>query len=647
MGWKYAWRTFRNVVSRTCPYFAHLAITHRCNLRCRFCHIQEEHFDELDFEGMKHVIDILDQMGIAVLSISGGGEPLLRHDFAAIINYAAGKGMYTKITSNGTMPLDRYRELLRSAVSEVGISLDGVTGNDLPHSHVGPKILQTIRYLNDHLPRGKHLTLNVTISQANRDQVEEIIEYCTHEFLNARIWLNPVVVGDGKLRTDKVGKANPEYLRRVDSPTLLKASFYTRGVDEQYRNDKFNWGCLAGQFSFDIKPNGDFWICQDHPAHVGLNILDSDFLKKYRESDFSYRRDCSGCTYSCYFVTQKVFEPANWPDLARIWWKTVTAPGEPCRDVARKYGWLAGLAYFCTLRKMQAAKGAVASLIILLSLASLLPLLRGQQAVPPINADRVVAKMEEANQARQAALLSYHSQRRYEAANPRFGQRADALVYIQYVAPGAKTFRMLETNGSSVILKRVIEPLLESEQQTTGQHQRKEVDISRLNYVFTLAGLDEKNGMYIFAVEPHTPNKYLFRGRIWVDPGSFGIARIDGEPAISPSFWVKKTHFVHQYARFGDFWFPVSHRTEVELRVFGKSTLSIDYYGYEWRPAPETGRTIPGISFCSDCGLIFEAVPTPPLSGSSVPGIALGLNPHYSWRFVASARSRSFMNNAG
>ena len=103
---------------------------------------------ELDTDGMKRVVDKLDQMGIAYLSISGGGEPLIRKDFAAILNYAAGRGMYVKLTSNGTMPESKYDELLACGVSEIAISLDGVRGNQLPDVHAGRKVLQSIGYLN-------------------------------------------------------------------------------------------------------------------------------------------------------------------------------------------------------------------------------------------------------------------------------------------------------------------------------------------------------------------------------------------------------------------------------------------------------------------------------------------------------------------
>jgi MoaA/NifB/PqqE/SkfB family radical SAM enzyme len=347
---KFALRTMRNIVFRDHPYFAHLALTHRCNLRCRFCRIQEERFAELGTAQMKQVVDILDGMGVAVLSVSGGGEPLLRADFAAIVDHANARGLYTKLTSNGTMHTLRYEELLHSKVDEIGISLDGVEGNDIPFSHTGPKILSTLRYLNDHLPANKKLTINVTVTESNRSQVEGIVAYCTGQFPNARIWLNPVVTGAGLLRGAGLTKVAPDYLHRCQSPALLKAAFYTRGVFEQFRADRFDWGCLAGRMFFDIKPNGDVWICQDQRPIERLNILDPDFGKRFKTLDVNRRRLCSGCTYSCYFVTQKGFEFGNWPDMALLWWNQTTQPDALCRDIAEKYGWVAGLASLVSRR---------------------------------------------------------------------------------------------------------------------------------------------------------------------------------------------------------------------------------------------------------------------------------------------------------
>ncbi len=71
---KFVLRTLRAVMVPGRPYFAHLAITHRCNLRCRFCHGTETRFIELDTEGTKRVIDALGQLGVGVVSISGGAS---------------------------------------------------------------------------------------------------------------------------------------------------------------------------------------------------------------------------------------------------------------------------------------------------------------------------------------------------------------------------------------------------------------------------------------------------------------------------------------------------------------------------------------------------------------------------------------------
>ncbi len=341
---KFFRRTARNIVFRRRPYFVHLAVTHRCNLACSFCRIREERSDELALNGMQQVIDVLDAMGIAVVSIAGGGEPLLRRDLTAIVEYAAAKGLYVKVTSNGTLPRARYEELLASSVREIAISLDDVHGDDLPNSHVSPRILENIRFLNDNWTRGRQLMVNITVSARNVERIDEIARYCTRAFPRARLWLNPIVVGNGKLRVANQAKINPDFFPRAKTPTVLEPAYFKRACQEYYRSDVYDWGCLAGELFFAVKPNGDLWLCQDVPPASPLNVLDPDFLRKYRATQFSeQRRQCSGCTYSCYLGIQKAFERKCWRDVAVVWWKTVTEPDDPCRKTREERGLLAGM----------------------------------------------------------------------------------------------------------------------------------------------------------------------------------------------------------------------------------------------------------------------------------------------------------------
>jgi MoaA/NifB/PqqE/SkfB family radical SAM enzyme len=600
MSAKFVLRTLRNVVSRNHPYFAHLAITHRCNLRCRFCHIRDSTFKELDTDGMKRVIDRLDDMGVGVVSISGGGEPLLRSDFAEIVDYAAGKGMYTKLTSNGTMPRSRYEQLLNSRVKEIGISLDGIRGNDLPYSHVGPRILDSIRYLHGHLPPQKQLTINVTVSETNRDQVEETVAFCAREFPRAKVWLNPVVAGKGALRTGEAVSAPPDYLRHCRSPNLLSANFYIEGVEKQFRAEHFDWGCRAGSMFFDIKPNGDFWLCQDQPSRNPLNILDPAFRKKLRAADFKYRKHCTGCTYSCYYVTQNGLSPRNWRDMAVLWWSSNTAHGDPCRRAASRYGWLAGLAMYLFLR-LRAGVPATpsAALPVLLLMATIV--LGGTP--PERSPGEVLACMEQTNEQRQTHLPPFASERIYRAANTRFHREATVVAEVRQSLTGEKTFRIISHEGSRTIQRRVIERLLKAECRNSRPEVRAGTDIRRRNYNFEFLEEDGSGDSYIFTVSPKTPDKYLFRGKIWIDTETCGIRRLEGEPAVSPSFWVTKTAFSHDYGRFGEFWLPLHHRAEVQVRIFGHSTLDIEYRRYVWlsKPRPATNGPL-GASRTAFCG---------------------------------------------
>jgi hypothetical protein len=575
---KFLRRTFRNVILSNRPYFAHLAITHRCNLRCRFCHVTETQFAELTTEQMCNAIDVLDKMGVAVISISGGGEPLLRDDFDQIIDHAASRGLYVKLTSNGTMPRARYERLLKSRVDEIGISLDGVIGHDLPFSHVGAPILSTLSYLCDHLPSGKKLTINVTVSQANHDQVQGILDYCAVHFPRARVWLNPVVVGDGALRTSTPIRTDPDYLRGCSGPTQLFANFYTKGAEQQYSAEKFDWGCLAGDQFFDVKPNGDFWLCQDQPSPAPLNVLEPDFAEKRKHLDKQARRGCAGCVYSCYYMVQHSFRPRNWPDVGLLWWQSVTSPGSLQRKIGDRFGWVAGLSSFLMPRLAQ--RFSTSLLRVLVLTLALSGITRSQAPPTGLPAATVLDRMEEVGTLQQSRLVSWTSTRTYTAENRGLGKWAKVRAQVDFVAPERKSYAVLERSGMGLIVDRVIKPILEAECKSA--LNRGQSDINRANYDFLFVEFDAAENAYVFEASPRVPGKFLFRGRVWVDAETFNVRRVLGTPANPPSFWVKRTEFEHEYGVFGGFWLPVRHRSRAQLRLFGTSTLEIDYGGYLW-----------------------------------------------------------------
>jgi hypothetical protein len=85
---------------------------------------------------------------------------------------------------------------------------------------------------------------------------------------------------------------------------------------------------------------------------------------------------------------------------------------------------------------------------------------------------------------------------------------------------------------------------------------------------------------YLLDAIPRTKNKYLFRGRVWVDAEDAAVTRVEGSPAQSPSFWTASVHFVHQYEKVGPYWLAASNVSQTEVRIFGSTELKVEYSDY-------------------------------------------------------------------
>jgi hypothetical protein len=186
-------------------------------------------------------------------------------------------------------------------------------------------------------------------------------------------------------------------------------------------------------------------------------------------------------------------------------------------------------------------------------------------------ADDVVARMIAHDGERQATLRGYTAIRRYVLENQSHHKRAEMLVRMTCREDGSKQFEIVSADGWGGARKHVFPRLLEAESEAALPDLRQRSRIIPENYTFEMAGTECIRGRqaYVIAIEPKTPNKYLARGRIWVDADEYAIIRIEGKPAKNPSFWIKNVHFVHEYDKSASFWFPVLDRSVTDVRIFG------------------------------------------------------------------------------
>jgi hypothetical protein len=203
------------------------------------------------------------------------------------------------------------------------------------------------------------------------------------------------------------------------------------------------------------------------------------------------------------------------------------------------------------------------------------------------SANDVVTKMMAFDAQRQSELTGYTALRHYVAVNHK--RRAEMLVQVTCGSDGAKEFEIRSEQGSGSIRRHVFHKLLSEETEASRRGTRSGTRITPANYDFQLVGQEtlETGPAYVLQVSPKTDNKYLLDGKIWVDANDYSIVRIEGQPARSPSFWVRKVHFVHTYQKVGPFWFASSTRTTSEIRIFGESELIIENSAYTLMPTKD------------------------------------------------------------
>ncbi len=209
----------------------------------------------------------------------------------------------------------------------------------------------------------------------------------------------------------------------------------------------------------------------------------------------------------------------------------------------------------------------------------------------PLTAEQVVTNMEERNLERASALRQFEGKRIYRMAYLGFPGSKDAemVVTMRYQAPADKEFTVVSQSGSKFILDHVFKRLLEGEKEAMDAENQKQTALNRENYEFTLADYENtsEGARYVLNTNPKSKNKFLYKGKIWVDANDFAVVRIEAVPAKNPSFWIKKTEIEHRYIKVNHFWLPAENHTESYIRLGGKATLSIQYSDYKIEdPAP-------------------------------------------------------------
>jgi hypothetical protein len=209
-------------------------------------------------------------------------------------------------------------------------------------------------------------------------------------------------------------------------------------------------------------------------------------------------------------------------------------------------------------------------------------------------ATEIVTRMGSRDLQRQVSIEGYVGMRRYVLDNQHLNKRAEMLVQVQGDPDGTKHFEVVSEEGWKAAHKHVLRKMLESESETSGPEMRANTKLNLENYDFEVIGTEmvADRPAYVLETHPKRKEKYLFRGRIWVDSEDYALVRAEGSPAKNPSFWTKSTHFVQIYQKNGPLWFPHATQSVTEAHIFGTTDVNIEYFDYAPRTAHSADNSV-------------------------------------------------------
>jgi len=203
----------------------------------------------------------------------------------------------------------------------------------------------------------------------------------------------------------------------------------------------------------------------------------------------------------------------------------------------------------------------------------------------PLSVEEVIKNILQKNRERAEALRQFQGTRVYRLEYLGFPSKLDAemTVNVNYQSPGKKEFSVVSETGSKFIINHVFRKLLEGEQEAADHENERRTALTPENYAFQMDSYETSpsGAQYVLDVTPKSDNKFLYRGKIWVDAKDFAVTQIKAEPAKNPSFWIKKTEIEHRYGKIEGFWLPLENHSESVIRLGGRATLTIEYKDYK------------------------------------------------------------------
>lgn len=162
-----------------------------------------------------------------------------------------------------------------------------------------------------------------------------------------------------------------------------------------------------------------------------------------------------------------------------------------------------------------------------------------------------------------------------EAVEP----RTSVVARVNFLPPNVKSYDIDESTGG--MGEKVIRHILDHEVDATRDPQQMMVNDENYTFAFAGEGAVDGHSCYKLNIKPKQQRKELMKATIWIDQDSYRIMRMDGEPAKSPSFWVKEVHIVLEFGEVAGMWLQTDAQAMARLRFGGEYRIVSQNLNYD------------------------------------------------------------------
>lgn len=296
------------VANRT-PFSVLFELTAKCNMNCIHCYLQNVHnSQQLSFDEVIQIIDILYDIGILFLTFSGG-EILTRKDFGDIYLYAKKKGFLVELFTNGYLFNDEIIEMLREYPPLlVDISLYGALEDTYYKVTQIPgafsRVIENCKKLKN---AGVRVSLKSPIIDLTLSELSDM-QALANELEIPFVYTFDICNTIDKERSPKNHQVSlseilkhefANYYKQLEEGTRNKRSNYDE-IIEQLKNNKMVYSCNVAINSFVVDYFGNICPCMKL-RHRGIRLTRDNFdtiwadFEKYSKLVAKEDYKCKGC----------------------------------------------------------------------------------------------------------------------------------------------------------------------------------------------------------------------------------------------------------------------------------------------------------------------------------------------------------------